>query len=242
MLQDGRPPIMAAVPLAEGPDQAEPVPRGALSRKRAGADGAEGYVSAKAVFMGTGGFGSNPDMVAALISGGGPIAHKVDEVLCHDGGISMMLGAGDAPSDLGLAHPSASSIEGVAWDTPADKAAREPYLWVSERGQHLGNEKWNVMMYKVDVKEPSHIYFNVIDSGAVARMETGGFKTNARTVLGSSDPVPETGAETEAAWTPASSTRTATTTASRAAARAARTSPADTGRSWPRSTSTRWHR
>lgn len=165
-------------------------------------DGTEGYVQAKAVFVGTGGFASNPDMVAAFIPGWGPMAHKVDEVLCHDGdGIRMMLGVGAAPSDLGLAQPSASSVAGIAWDTPVDKAAREPYLWVSERGVRLGNEKWNVMdtMYKVGIKEPNYIYFNIIDSDAVARMQTEGFKTNARTVLGSNDPVTETGDAIESA-------------------------------------------
>jgi fumarate reductase flavoprotein subunit len=164
--------------------------------------GDEVYVEAKAVFVGTGGFGANAEMVEAFIPGWGPIAYKVDEVLCHDGdGIRMMLGAGAAASDLVFAQPAASSVAGVAWDTAVDKAAREPYLWVGHNGKRLGNEKWTVMdtTYKVGIKEPGHTYFNVVDADGIARMETEGFVTNARTVLGSNDPIAETGAEVDAA-------------------------------------------
>lgn len=162
-------------------------------------DGAEGYVKAKAVFVGTGGFSNNAEMLDAFIPWGS-IATKRDAHLPHDGdGIRMMLGVGAAASDLGLAQPAASSVEGVTWDTAIDRAAREPYLWVGENGKRLGNEKWNVMdtMYKVGIKEPNYIYFNVIDSAAVERMQTEPLFTNARTVLGSNDPDPAMGEELE---------------------------------------------
>ncbi len=173
---------------------------GAIVGAMAKLDGTEGFVKAKAVFVGTGGFSNNADMVDEFIPGWGAMAWKNDAHLAHDGdGIRMMLGVGAAKSDLGLAQPSASSVEGVVWDTPIDKAAREPYLWVNSNGLRLGNEKWNVMdtMYKVGIKENDHIYFNVIDSAAVKRMETEPLMTNARTVLGSSDPVANMGEELE---------------------------------------------
>lgn len=173
---------------------------GAVVGAMATIDGVDSYVKAKAVFIGTGGFSTNEEMIERFIPGYGPIAWKNDSHLAHDGdGIRMMLGAGAVPSDMGLAQPSASSVEGVTWDTPIDKAAREPYLWVSATGARLGNEKWSVMdtMFKVGIKENDYVYFNVIDSAAVKRMETEPLMTNARTVLGSMDPVPEMGDELE---------------------------------------------
>ncbi len=158
------------------------------------------FISAKAVFVGTGGFSNNAEMLDKYIPWGS-IAWHNDSHLAHDGdGIRMMLGVGAAASDLGLAQPSASSVENVTWDTPIDKAAREPYLWVNANGERLGNEKWSVMdtMYKVGIKENGYVYYNVIDSAAVERMETQNLMTNARTVLGSMDPVPEMGDELEA--------------------------------------------
>ncbi len=158
------------------------------------------YVRAKAVFVGTGGFSNNEEMIAHYMPGWGEIAWKNDAHIPHDGdGIRMLLGAGAVESDMSLAQPSASSVEGVTWDSAIDKAAREPYLWVNAIGARLGNEKWNVMdtMYKVGIKENDFTYFNVIDSAAVERMATQALMTNARTVLGSMDPMPEMADELE---------------------------------------------
>lgn len=173
---------------------------GAIVGAMAEIDGTESFVKAKAVFVGTGGFSNNAEMIDLMIPGYGSIAWKNDSHLAHDGdGIRMLLGAGAAPSDMGLAQPAASSVEGVTWDTAIDKAAREPYLWVNSNGERIGNEKWNVMdtTFKVGIKEPDHIYYNVIDTAAVKRMETAPFMTNARTVLGSPDPDPNMTAELE---------------------------------------------
>lgn len=173
---------------------------GAVVGAMAEIEGTESFVKAKAVFVGTGGFSNNEEMIERFIPGYGPIAWKNDSHLAHDGdGIRMMLGAGAVESDLSLAQPSASSVEGVTWDTPIDKAAREPYLWVNSVGRRLGNEKWSVMdvMFKVGIKENDYTYFNVIDSAAVDRMSTEPLMTSARTVLGSSDPVPEMASELE---------------------------------------------
>lgn len=174
---------------------------GAVVGAIANVDGASGYIRAKAVFVGTGGFSTNVQMVEHYIPKWGPMAWKNDSHLAHDGdGIRMMLGVGAVESDMGLAQPSASSVANVTWDTPIDKAAREPYLWVNEIGDRLGNEKHMVMdtMYKVGIKENNHIYFNVIDSAAVKRMETAPLMTNARTVLGSMEPVADMGDALEA--------------------------------------------
>lgn len=167
---------------------------GAVAGAMAKIDGKESFVKAKAVFVGTGGFSNNQEMIERYIPGYGPLAWKNDAHLAHDGdGIRMMLGAGAVESDMGFAQPSASSVENVAWDTPIDKAAREPYLWVNAVGRRLGNEKWTVMdtMFKVGIKENDYVYYNVIDAAAVERMASAPLMTSARTVLGSPDPVPE---------------------------------------------------
>lgn len=174
---------------------------GAVVGAMAEIEGQEYYIKAQAVFVGTGGFSNNQDMINHYIPGYGPLAWKNDSHLAHDGdGIRMLLGVGAAESDMSLAQPSASSVQDVTWETSIDKAAREPYLWVNQRGERLGNEHWNTMdtMFKVGIKEKDYIYFNVIDSAAVKRMETEDFKTGARTVLGSMEPVETMGEDLEA--------------------------------------------
>lgn len=175
---------------------------GAVVGAMAEVDGAEGYVKAKAVFVGTGGFSTNPEMVSYYIGQHGEIASKGDAHLAHDGdGIRMMFGVGAAASDMGFAQPAASAVEGVVWSSPVDKAAREPYLWVNNVGARLGNEKWTVMdtTFKVGIKEKDAVYYNIIDAAAVRRMETEPFLTSARTVLGEMDPIPTMTDELEAA-------------------------------------------
>lgn len=186
--------------ITDAPATALVTDGGAVVGAMATIDGQERYIKAKAVFVGTGGFSNNAEMIEHYIPGYGPIAWKNDGHLAHDGdGIRMMLGAGAVESDMSLAQPSASSVKNVTWDTPVDKAAREPYLWVGRTGERLGNEKWSVMdvMYKVGIKENGFTYFNVIDAAAVKRMAEAPLMTNARTVLGSMDPVPEMAEELE---------------------------------------------
>lgn len=186
--------------LTGSPATALVVEGGAVVGAMAEIDGSTSYIKAKAVFVGTGGFSNNAEMIDRYIPGYGSLAWKNDAHLAHDGdGIRMMLGAGAVESDMSFAQPSASSVQGVTWDTPIDKAAREPYLWVNATGDRLGNEKWSVMdtMFKVGIKENDHVYYNIIDSAAVERMQVEPFMTSARTVLGSSDPVPEMSTELE---------------------------------------------
>lgn len=174
---------------------------GAVVGAMAELDGSEGYVAAKAVFVGTGGFSNNAEMVEALIPGWGPMAWKADGHLAHDGdGIRMMLGAGAVPSDTSFAQPAASGVEGATWESAIDKACREPYLWVNRVGERIANEKWTTMdqTYKVGINQNDFVYFNIIDSSAVHRMETEGFMCDPRTVLGSKEPVENMAEELEA--------------------------------------------
>jgi fumarate reductase flavoprotein subunit len=174
--------------------------KGAVVGVMADQEGQQVFVSAKAVFIGTGGFSANPDMVAHYIPGYGPLAWKADSALKHDGdGIRMMFGVGAVESDMSLAQPAGSTVKGASWESPVDTAGREPYLWVNHLGERLGNEKWTVMdtTFKVGIKEKNYTYFNVIDSNAVARMQEQNLMTSARTVLGSSAPIPSMGADLE---------------------------------------------
>ena len=151
------------------------------------------FVKAKACFVSTGGFGGNPNMVARYIGKGGDIAFKRDSMIPHDGdGISMLLGLGASDDTVGLALPAASSVPGVAWEDPVDRAAREPYVWVNKAGTRLNNEKWAIMNvpYEVGFAQADRTFFTIIDSDAVERMSTEKLMTNPRTVLGSFDPDP----------------------------------------------------
>ncbi len=165
-------------------------------------DGKTLFAKAKAVFIGTGGFSNDADMVAHYIGEGGTLAYKRDSFLAHDGdGIKMLLGAGAVEARMQFAQPAASSVKDVVWGDPVDCAAREPYLWVNRCGDRLSNEKWTVMntLYEVGFTQEGYTFFNVIDSTAAKRMETTKLMTNARTVLGSNDPDPDMTSKLDAA-------------------------------------------
>ncbi len=173
---------------------------GAVVGAMADQNGTKVYVSAKAVFVGTGGFSTNPDMVAYYIPGYGPMAHKADASLKHDGdGIRMMFGVGAVEFDMHFAQCAGSTVKGANWESSVDTAGREPYLWVNHLGERLGNEKWTVMdtTFKVGIKEKTYTYFNIIDSNAVVRMQEKDLMTSPRTVLGSAKPIPTMGKDLE---------------------------------------------
>ncbi len=136
------------------------------------------YFSAKNVFIGTGGFGTNPDMVEFYIGEAGTIASKRDKQMGipHDGdGISMMLGAGAVEGqNMWATAPAQGAPESDAWDTEVDRACREANLWVNERGWRVGNEKWNAISsnYGTAYRQNTSYYWNVFDASAVQRMET----------------------------------------------------------------------
>lgn len=168
------------------------------------------YFSAKNVFLGTGGFGANPDMVAYYIGEAGTIAYKRDEQMGipHNGdGIGMALGVGGVESqEMWAAAPgqgSPASPDNI-WDSEVDRACREANLWVNERGKRLGNEKWDAISsnFGTAYRQNGGFYYNIFDKTAVERMETEPFVMGSRWVIppeGDSDPMPTMGAALDAA-------------------------------------------
>ena len=169
------------------------------------------YISAKNVFLGTGGFGTNPDMVAHYIGEAGTIAYKRDGALNidHNGdGIRMALGVGGVESQAmwaaAVGQGSPSNFENDPWDGPVDWAGREPFLWVNTLGKRLGNEKWDCISttFGVAYSQPGGFYYNVFDTDSVKRMETKPFIMGSRWVSppeGDGDPIPEMGDTLDAA-------------------------------------------
>lgn len=152
-------------------------------------DGKDLYFSAKNVFIGTGGFGTNPDMVEFYIGHAGTIASKRDEQMGipHNGdGICMMLGVGAVESqDMWATAPAQGAPAHDMWDTEVDRACREANLWVNERGQRIGNEKWDAISsnFGVAYRQMTGSYWNVFDASAVKRMETEDFLMGSRWVI-----------------------------------------------------------
>ena len=168
------------------------------------------YFAAKNVFLGTGGFGTNPDMVAYYIGEAGTIAYKRDEQMGipHDGdGICMALGVGGVESqEMWTAAPGQGSPASTSdiWDSEVDRACREANLWVNERGKRLGNEKWDAISsnFGTAYRQNGGYYWNVFDRTAVERMETQPFVMGSRWVIapeGDGDPMPTMGEALDAA-------------------------------------------
>lgn len=147
------------------------------------------YFSAKNVFIGTGGFGTNPEMVQFYIGQAGVIASKRDEQMGipHNGdGIRMMLGAGAVESqDMWATAPAQGAPAHDMWDTEVDRACREANLWVNERGQRIGNEKWDAISsnFGAAYRQMTGSYWNIFDAKAVKRMETEDFLMGSRWVI-----------------------------------------------------------
>ncbi|MEB1813256.1 FAD-dependent oxidoreductase [Adlercreutzia mucosicola] len=168
------------------------------------------YISARNVFLGTGGFGSNPDMVAYYIGEAGTIAYKRDEQMGipHDGdGICMAFGVGAVEArEMWTAAPGQGSPADLAdiWDGEVDRACREANLWVNDLGKRIGNEKWNAISsnFGTAYRQKGGYYWNVFDQTAVKRMETEPFVMGSRWVIapeGDGDPIPTMGAALEEA-------------------------------------------
>ena len=168
-------------------------------------DGSTIYIAAKNVFLGTGGFGTNPEMVAYYIGEAGTVAYKRDEQvgIHHDGdGIRMALGVGGVESQemwcAAVGQGSPANFEEDPWDGPVDWAGREPFLWVNERGKRLGNENWASISttFGVAYRQTGGYYWNVFDQDTVERMQTEPFIMGSRWVIapeGDGDPIPEMG-------------------------------------------------
>lgn len=175
-----------------------------------GADKQGMYIAAKNVFLGTGGFGTNPDMVAYYIGEAGTIAYKRDEQMGipHDGdGIRMAFGVGAVESrEMWTAAPGQGSPADLAdiWDSEVDRACREANLWVNDQGKRIGNEKWDAISsnFGTAYRQKGGYYWNVFDQTAVKRMETEPFVMGSRWVIapeGDGDPMPTMGAALEEA-------------------------------------------
>ncbi|WP_172623438.1 FAD-dependent oxidoreductase [Arabiibacter massiliensis] len=168
------------------------------------------YIAAKNVFLGTGGFGTNPDMVAYYIGEAGTIAYKRDEQMGipHDGdGICMAFGVGAVESrEMWTAAPGQGSPASVndLWDSEVDRACREANLWVNDNGKRLGNEKWDAISsnFGTAYRQNGGYYWNVFDQTAVERMQTEPFVMGSRWVIapeGDGDPMPSMGKALDAA-------------------------------------------
>lgn len=168
------------------------------------------YIAAKNVFLGTGGFGSNSDMVAFYIGEAGTIAYKRDVQMGipHDGdGICMAFGVGAVESrEMWTAAPGQGSPAdlGDIWDSEVDRACREANLWVNDLGTRIGNEKWDAISsnYGTAYRQKGGYYWNVFDQTAVKRMETEPFIMGSRWVIapeGDGDPMPTMGEALEKA-------------------------------------------
>lgn len=163
------------------------------------------YISAKNVFLGTGGFGTNPEMVDYYIGQTGNLAYKRDEQvgIPHDGdGIRMAMGVGAVESSAMWAvapgQGSPANPEHDPWDGEVDRACREANLWVNERGKRIGNEKWDAISsnWGTAYRQNTGCYWNVFDAAAVERMETEPFVMGSRWVIapeGDGDPMPNMG-------------------------------------------------
>lgn len=167
------------------------------------------YYQAKGVFLGTGGFGTNPDMVEFYIGPAGTLSYKQDEMagIVHDGsGIRMAFGAGAVEANsmwtvaMGTAAPADHTY---VWDSDVDWACREPYLWVDNDGKRLGNENWSAVATTWGTaRKAGGYYWNVFDQAAVDRMMNEGFLKGSRYVIAHENdgqPIPSMGDSLDAA-------------------------------------------
>ncbi|MDR2380450.1 MAG: FAD-binding protein, partial [Bifidobacteriaceae bacterium] len=148
---------------------------GALAEKE---DGGTVLVRSKATFVGTGGFGTNPDMVDAYLGERGNVALIGDSVLYHNGdGINMMLGAGAITGLLDTVQPGGMQVAGTDYEGDVTRAGGEPFLWVNKFGQRVGCEFWTnpTYGYALAAWSPGYHFFTVFDAATVKRMETEDF-------------------------------------------------------------------
>lgn len=155
------------------------------------------YYQAKAVFVATGGFGRNADMVHYYMGSKGDAAFVGDASLEHDGdGINMMLGIGATNGGLEWSQGQTPNVDGgVPYGAPIDRAASEPYLWVNTYGKRVGCESFTNLTIPFNFASyaPGHCYFNIFDSDMVSRMETENFFCQSRGLPYTYDPEPGMG-------------------------------------------------
>lgn len=170
---------------------------GAVVGALAGSTDAPTFYNAKAVFVATGGFGRNAEMVHYYMGSKGDAAYVGDAALEHDGdGINMMLGVGATNGGFEWSQGQTPNVDGgVPYGDPIDRAASEPYLWVNTYGKRVGCESFTNLTIPFNFASyaPGHCYFNVFDSDMVKRMETENFFCQSRGLPYTYDPEPGMG-------------------------------------------------
>lgn len=170
---------------------------GAVVGAVAGPTEAPMFYQAKAVFVATGGFGRNAEMVHYYLGSKGDAAYVGDEQLEHDGdGINMMLGVGATNGGLEWSQGQTPNVDGgVPYGDPIDRAASEPYLWINKYGKRVGCESFTNLTIPFNFASyaPGHCYYNVFDADMVKRMETENFFCQSRGLPYTFDPEPGMG-------------------------------------------------
>lgn len=159
-------------------------------------------VKAQATFVGTGGFGNNPEMVNAYLGARGNAAIVGDVILHHNGdGINMMLGAGAITGVLDSTQPGGIQVKGTLYEGNVTRAASEPFLWVNKYGQRVGCEFWTnpTYGYALAAWSPEYCFYTVFDQALVERMQTEDFFCQSKYLPYTYDPVPTMGEELDEA-------------------------------------------
>ena len=160
--------------------------------------GGTAFFKATYTFMGTGGFGNNPDMVNAYMGARGNAAIVGDSIQYHNGdGINMMLGVGGITGVLESASVGGIQVPGAAYEGDVTRAASEPFLWVNKFGQRIGCEYWTnpTYGYALIAWSPEYCSYTVFDQSLVERMETENFFCQSKYLPYTYDPVPTMGEE-----------------------------------------------
>lgn len=160
------------------------------------------FVKAKATFVGTGGFGNNPDMVNAYLGERGNAAIVGDAMLYHNGdGINMMLGVGAITGVLDSVQPGGIQVADTDYEGDVTRAGGEPFLWVNRFGQRVGCEYWTnpTYGYALAAWSPGYFFYTLFDANLVRRMETEDFFCQSKYLPYTYDPVPDMGEQLEAA-------------------------------------------
>jgi fumarate reductase flavoprotein subunit len=168
------------------------------------ATGPEGtvLVKSKATFVGTGGFGTNPDMVNAYLGARGNAALIGDSILYHNGdGINMMLGAGAITGVLDSVQPGGLQVANTSYEGDITRAGGEPFLWVNKFGQRVGCEFWinPTYGYELAAWSPDYYFYCVFDASLIKRMETEKFFCQSKYLPYTYEPVPDMGEQMEEA-------------------------------------------
>ena len=165
-------------------------------------DGSTTFFKAPYTFVGTGGFGNNPDMVNAYMGARGNAAIVGDSLQYHNGdGLNMMLGVGAITGVLESASVGGIQVENASYEGDITRAASEPFLWVNKYGQRIGCEYWTnpTYGYALIAWSPEYCAYTIFDEDLVRRMETEKFFCQSKYLPYTYDPVPDMGSQIDQA-------------------------------------------